>query len=180
MKYLDQEAFTAIEESLSIKLPTHFKNFHLYERDLIAKLRELQIDSNDEWECIATYPQFIIEQNRDFLQLPKYKGFAKNKICIGTDGGGNDSFMSLDEKDTNVYFLDHEDFAYDAGIECNEVGELKFDFENDDIDWAIFIMANNLVEYIEKQTKWKKEFHQEQAEHERSCSICAEEAKNQQ
>jgi hypothetical protein len=83
------------------------------------------------------------------LELPKSKGFSSNKICIGTDGCGNDSYISLDETDTNVYFLDHESWAEDVGLIYDyDKNEYNFDFENDDIDWSILISSKNLTDHV--------------------------------
>lgn len=146
MAYLDIHAFGEIEAALQIKLPTYYKDFHLTEHDLVAKLRSLTITGiyQEDQLYLASNSKWIIEHNRDFLNLPRRKGFLSNKICIGTDGCGNDSFISLDGNDTNVYFLDHESWEDDLGL------ELDFDFENNDVDWSVLISDKNLHDHVNR------------------------------
>ena len=61
-----------------------------------------------DYITISSDADWMIEHNRDFLQLPNNEGICRNKICIGTDGCGNDSFISLVGDDKRVFFIDHE------------------------------------------------------------------------
>ena len=51
MKYLNEEELASIEEQLNIKLPSHYKDFHLNNRALIQELRNSDSvpDDNSMW-----------------------------------------------------------------------------------------------------------------------------------
>lgn len=115
--------FAKVEQELGVKLPSFFIEFHQNEEVLIQELRALNNDF--DYITISSDADWMIEHNRDFLGLPRDEGMCRNKLCIGTDGCGNDSFISLDGKDQRVYFLDHEDI--------DEFGFI--DEENEDFKW---------------------------------------------
>ena len=83
----------------------------------------------------------MIAHNRDFLKLPSESGPCRNKICIGTDGCGNDSFVSLSNDDPRVFFVDHE------------VSEDFFDPAVQDFDWEHEELEKfpSLKAYVEEQ-----------------------------
>ena len=95
-----------VEKELGIKLPDFFIDFHRQQAQLLEELRNV---SNDfDYITISSDADWMIEHNRDFLKLPNEAGLCRNKICIGTDGCGNDSFISLLGNDKRVFFIDHE------------------------------------------------------------------------
>ncbi len=102
---LTPDSIAYIESSLKITLPSYYKDVHLSELELIAKLRELQ---EDDMIYLSTNPEWLIHHNQYLFNRAKTEQYLSNMFCIGTDGCGNDSFINLDENDTNIYFLDHE------------------------------------------------------------------------
>lgn len=113
-----------IENELKIKLPEYYKDFHLSQIELILKLRKLEAD---DMLHLSTNPNCLKSHNRDLFEFSQNNKYLENKFCIGTDGCGNDSFMSFDENDKNFYFLDHESveqkiakYKFDATIYKNE------------------------------------------------------------
>lgn len=95
-----------IELELKVKLPEFFVEFHQHHQELIKTLRKLLND--EDYITLSTDANWIIEHNSQFLNLPNNKGFCRGKLCIGTDGCGNDSFIDLTGEDIRVFFIDHE------------------------------------------------------------------------
>ena len=127
-----------VEKELNIKLPQFFIDFHL-NSELITELRDL---SNDlDYITISSDADWMIEHNRDFLQLPNNEGICRNKICIGTDGCGNDSFISLVGDDKRVFFIDHE-------IAGDLINPDTNDFRWEDKELEKFDSLEDYVNYI--------------------------------
>lgn len=99
---LSQEELKGIEAKFKVELPKFYKDFHLQDQELIVEAYL----ADDIW--FSTNKKWLINHNRVFLQLPRADGLIRNKICIGTDGCGNDAFINLDENDKRIFILDHE------------------------------------------------------------------------
>ena len=143
---IDLKQLEQLEQALNIKLPDFFLRFYSEEVKLINKFKKL---SNDEdFIGLTTDFDWMIEYNRDFLQLPKTEGLCKHKICIGTDGCGNDSFISLETKDTRVFKVDHE------------IADDLLDDSTDDFNWEDERMEkyDSLRHYLKEEIKVLKEF----------------------
>lgn len=110
-----------VEKELGIKLPSFFTEFH---RQNVEMIGELRLAANDfDYIVISSDADWMIQHNRDFLRLPREVGLCRNKICIGTDGCGNDSFISIVDDDPRVFFIDHE------------IAEKLIDIEIEDFRW---------------------------------------------
>ena len=135
-----------VEQELNIQLPSFFADFYKEKKKLIRKFKKLSND--DDYITLTTDFSWMIEFNRDFHKLPRTEGLCKNKICIGTDGCGNDSFISLDGKDTRVFKIDHE------------IANDLIDKETGDFMWEDDRMESyeSLANYLEEEIKVLKEF----------------------
>ncbi len=102
----DASELAAVEQALNLRLPDFVWSFYEKQAELISELR---LVSNDEpYIYLSTNFDWIVAQNRDFLHLPRASGPCRNKICLGSDGCGNDMFVHLTGTDETVYQLDHE------------------------------------------------------------------------
>ncbi len=125
MLYLTKNDFEKIEKALGIKLPEHYKIFHLTEKELLKKLRESDPWPEDHSIGIATDVNYIIEMNT-LMKLPSTSGPVRNKLAIGGDGCGGNSFMDItDPGNTTIFFLPHDEYEH----------EEIFDEDNDDFRW---------------------------------------------
>jgi SMI1 / KNR4 family (SUKH-1) len=162
------ENLSKIEDALKVKLPKHYKEFITSSEStrLIKELRKHQFsDDEDDLHFFINYEN-VIKHNIS-SELPKKKGFRNNKIEIGANGGGDYYLISLNPADTNIYFLDHDSFLEDTGLEIDkETHEINFDFENSDIDWTKLIYATSLEKFFERQISFLKEFMEEISKHE--------------
>ena len=94
------EQLITLETDLGLKFPTHYRNFQL---NYPAKLLTL----NAPYNTVADLS--ILAQPEDILTLNRWFGDALvDHIAIGEDGCGNYYFISRDESDEAIYFLDHE------------------------------------------------------------------------
>ena len=118
---IDLDGLAKVEKVLDVKLPHFLWDFYQNEARLIGKLRRVSRDT--DYIHFTTDFEWMLSHNRDFLKLPKKEGICRNKICIGTDGCGNDSLVTLSNDDQRVFFIDHE-----------IAGEL-IDPETDDFKW---------------------------------------------
>lgn len=145
-KSIDIKQIEKVEQELNIKLPSFFISFYKEHEALIRKLKKI---SNDEdYITLTTDFNWMITFNRDFHNLPRKTGLCKNKICIGSDGCGNDSFISLDENDKRVFKIDHEI--------ANELIDTKtgdFNWEDDRME-----KYNSLKQYLDEEIKILKQF----------------------
>ncbi len=116
-----------IEKELDIKLPSFFKKFHLEKAELINKFHNISNDFN--YIVISSDTDWIIQYNRDFLKLPRSHGICRNKLCIGTDGCGNNSFISIIGDDQRVFFIDHE---YAEQLMNQTIND--FEWENEELE----------------------------------------------
>ncbi|TSE03677.1 SMI1/KNR4 family protein [Aquimarina algiphila] len=143
---IDIKQIERVEQKLNIQLPSFFVDFYIKKEKLIRKFKKL---SNDEdYITLTTDFNWMIEFNRDFHKLPRTEGLCKNKICIGTDGCGNDSFISLDGNDFRVFKIDHE------------IANDLIDKESGDFMWEDDRMGtyDSLEHYLEEEIKSLKEF----------------------
>ena len=146
MKYLNEQDFEAIEIQLGVKLPQHYKDFHLNERSTIYELRESDANPEDHIMWIATNLEHIIEYNR-FSGIPKENGPARNKFYIGGDGCGSSCFIELNKPEiTNVYFI------------CPDNFEEIFDETEDDFKWdnELVLAAFSLKDFARKKIIFHK------------------------
>ncbi|MCT4622174.1 MAG: SMI1/KNR4 family protein [Schleiferiaceae bacterium] len=143
---IDSKGIERVEKELKIQLPSFFKDFYDHQEKLIGKFKKL---SNDEdYIALTTDFQWMIEVNRDFHKLPREEGIGRNKICIGTDGCGNDSFISLDGLDTRVFKIDHE---IATELMDEEIGD--FNWEDDRME-----KYDTLESYLKEEIQILKEF----------------------
>lgn len=140
--FLDSESLSKIEEKLNIKLPSYYKEFHISQIELISKLRNLE---NDDMIYLSTNKNWLISHNYNLFEQSKTSLYLKNKFCIGTDGCGNDSFISLDENDLNIYFLDHE---VEPVLEINQFGFLDPNLISLNTHSNLSKYVNNYIEII--------------------------------
>ena len=125
-----------IEQELALQLPAFFKQFHQEQQALITHFREVSNDA--DYIILSSDTEWLITHNRDFLGLPSTTGVYRNKLCIGTDGCGNDAFISLIAHDTRVFFLDHEESHEYFDQDIND-----FKWEDDNLT-----KYNSLEEYV--------------------------------
>lgn len=116
-----------VEKELGITLPKFFIEFHHQNVQLIAELRKVQNDF--DYIIISSDTDWMIQHNRDVLKLPRQIGLCRGKICIGSDGCGNDSFISLIGDDKRVFFIDHE---IAGELVDQQIGDFKW--ENEELD----------------------------------------------
>ncbi len=96
----------AVQESLHLRLPESVHLFYRQQQELISELR---LVCNDEpYVYLSTDFDWVIRHNASFLKLPRETGPCRNKLCLGSDGCGNDMFVVLDERDERVFQLNHE------------------------------------------------------------------------
>jgi len=148
MKYLNEEELASIEEQLNIKLPSHYKDFHLNNRALIQELRNSDSVPDDNSMWVSTDVGNIVEYNK-FSGIPKSEGPARNKFYIGGDGCGSSCFIDLLNSDnTKVYFVCPDDY--------NEI----FDEQIDDFKWDsdLVLAGQNISDFVKCQIKFNKEF----------------------
>lgn len=125
-----------IELELKVKLPEFFVGFHQRQQALIKTLRKVLND--EDYITLSTDANWIIEHNSQFLNLPNNKGFCRGKLCIGTDGCGNDSFIDLTGEDKRVFFIDHE-----IASELMNDAKDDFNWENEKLE-----KYSSLEEYV--------------------------------
>jgi len=142
---INLDGLTKFEKELDVKLPNFLWNFYRNESRLIGKLRKVSNDA--DYIYLTTDFEWMIVHNRDLLKLPKKEGICRNKICIGTDGCGNDSFISLSNSDQKVYFIDHEIAGDLIDTEVDD-----FRWEDDNLD-----KFDSLREYVKYQIKMYRE-----------------------
>lgn len=142
---IDLEGLAKVEQELKVKLPGFLWDFYRNESRLIRRLRRVSKDA--DYIYLTTDFNWMITHNRDLLKLPKTEGVLRNKICIGTDGCGNDSFISICGEDQRVFFLDHE-----------IAGDLM-DKEKDDFKWEDANMEKfpSLKKYVKYQIRLYRE-----------------------
>lgn len=143
---IDFEKMDKAEKELGIQLPEFFRRFYQEQSALIKKFKNLNRD--EDYITLTTDFDWMLEFNRDFLQLPKSEGLCAGKICIGTDGCGNDSFISLSGDDERVFKIDHE------------IGQELFDENTGDMNWEDERMEKyaSLEQYLKDQIKFLREF----------------------
>ncbi|WP_421750277.1 SMI1/KNR4 family protein [Croceimicrobium sp.] len=143
---IDLQKLDAAATELGIKLPDFLRTFYEERSDLIKRFKELSRD--EDHITLSTDFDWILSYNRDFLQLPKTEGPCKNKICIGTDGCGNDSFIILEDPDKRVFKLDHE------------IANELIDPDTGDFDWEDERMEKyaSLEDYLREEIKFLEEF----------------------
>lgn len=134
-----------VERALNVRLPGFLWDFYRNEWKLIQKFHKMNNDS--DYIALTIDFDWMIEMNRDFLKLPKTEGLCRGKICIGTDGCGNDSFISLEAYDQRVFFIDHE-----IAGELIDPAINDFMWEDERLE-----KFNSLKEYLEYKIKILKE-----------------------
>jgi hypothetical protein len=88
-------------------------------------MRESDPWSDDHSIGIATDVNYIIEMN-NLLKLPSTTEPVRNKLAIGGDGCGSNSFIDISNpENTPVFQILHDEYAY----------EEIFDEEKDDFRW---------------------------------------------
>lgn len=142
---IDFESLKRAEIALGIQLPDFFWDFYRNEARLIRKLRVVSKDA--DYIFLTTDFDWMIKHNRDLLQLPRTDGICRNKICIGTDGCGNDSFISLTGDDERVFFIDHEMAGELIDHDLND-----FKWEDEELD-----KFDSLKAYVKYQIRMYQE-----------------------
>ncbi|MCB0735502.1 MAG: SMI1/KNR4 family protein [Flavobacteriales bacterium] len=144
-KSYDPNDLAAVESALNISLPAFVHDFYAHESALIQKLRKMAND--EDYIYLTTDFDWMIEHNRDFLNLPNTEGFCRGKLCIGTDGCGNDTFISLSGDDPRVFCLD-----MDTTAELMDEATNDFRWEDDAL-----IKHDSLKHYVEDRITMLKE-----------------------
>ena len=134
---VDLEALRNTEQALGTTFPAFLWKFYQEETALIAELKR-RTKGDDIF--LTTDFDWLLTHNRDFLKLPSDSGICRNKICIGTDGCGNDSVISLLGDDERVFFLDHE------------IASELIDHDQNDFNWEHpeMISYSSLKEYVKE------------------------------
>ena len=153
MNFLTQADFNKLEQELQIELPAHYKKFHLQEIALIKKMREGPLTDQDHLS-LATDADWLLQTNQE-IGVPVLTGPCRGKLCVGTDGGGNDFFINLENPgDTVVYQAAHDGFPR----------EEIFDEKLDDFIWSHdgLQMGRNLEDFVKQDIQAIKEFEADQ------------------
>ncbi|MBT2557702.1 SMI1/KNR4 family protein [Hymenobacter sp. ISL-91] len=153
MIFITRVDFDMIEQQLQIKLPAHYKNFHLQETSLIQELREGAL-TDQAHLSLATDADWLPQTNQE-MGVPKEAGPCRGKFCIGTDGGGNDYFISIENSaDTIVYQAAHDGFPR----------EEIYNEELDDFIWLHegLQMGKDLRDFVKQDIQANKEFEESQ------------------
>jgi hypothetical protein len=149
MKYLHPADFTELEQALRITLPAYYKEFHLTATELARKVRQADPAPDDNSIALATDTEWLLETNA-LLGIPKHKGTARGKYCIGADGCGSYYLINLeDHQDTTVYQTPHDEYDY----------EEVFDPALDDFIWSHegLIAAQNLTDFLQDIIQLRQE-----------------------
>ncbi|NVO30363.1 SMI1/KNR4 family protein [Hymenobacter lapidiphilus] len=153
MIFLTQTDFNRLEQELRVELPVYYKNFHLQETELIQKMRQGPL-TDQEHLSLATDAEWLLQTNKE-IGVPRQVGPCRGKFCIGTDGGGNDFFISLETSaDTTVYQAAHDGFPR----------EEIYDEEIDDFIWSHegLHMGQDLKDFVKQDIQANKEYEENQ------------------
>jgi hypothetical protein len=140
--------FKLIEKTLNVILPEHYKEFHLTQQELISELRSL--DDNDSF-VLSTNCAAIIEFNL-LLELPRETGFLQDKLWIAYDGAFSYTFMSLNNDNTTLYYIQNNQ-EEDEHFKWTRGGGYEYDFAY--INWEKQMKWSNLEELVESSIQFE-------------------------
>lgn len=116
---VSNEDFGSLEERYDIKLPKFYRNFlNSY----------IQKNSNRSHTVFVRIENLIDGNDRVRDSFPYCEIWQKNWFIVGTDGSGNDYFITTKGNDECVYELDHE---LVSNADYNPLKSSKFDSLSD-------------------------------------------------
>jgi hypothetical protein len=117
---MKESELARIETELSVKLPTHYREFMLaYPQALLeARLKLGRQVERPSQTFLFNDPQSVIEYNtsvrRPGLKIvnAEAESWPAKYLIIGKDSGGNFWCLSLQGRSKSVWFFDHEEGAF--------------------------------------------------------------------